>query len=185
MAGKLLVSCLRLNSRVLPMRMMSSDVPYQPHYLTKIGKREIVGYGMNGEPHYMDLWDYPFPSIRFKEITPDLQVLKDKEKGDWKKLSLDEKKTLYRASFCQTFAELDAPDGYWKCIIGCVLIGISLALWIFMYIKFYVYSPLPESFSPESQAAQLKRLRQLDVNPIWGINKRTPEELAKKKKKEE
>lgn len=77
MAGKLLVTCLRLNSRVVPSRMMSSvheEVPFVPPYVKKIGKREIVGFGMNGEPHYMDLWDYPFPSIRFKEMTPDLEV---------------------------------------------------------------------------------------------------------------
>ncbi|CAG5081766.1 Similar to COX4I1: Cytochrome c oxidase subunit 4 isoform 1 [Cotesia congregata] len=104
----------------------------------------------------------------------------EKEKGDWKKLSLAEKKELYRASFCQTFAELEAPDGHWKAIIGCVCIGISIALWMFMYVKFNVYSPLPESFSKENQAAQLKRIRLLDINPIWGFNKRTPEELAKK-----
>ncbi|KAH0535529.1 cytochrome c oxidase subunit 4 isoform 1, mitochondrial-like [Cotesia glomerata] len=183
MAGKLLVTCLRLNSRVVPSRMMSSvheEVPFVPPYVKKIGKREIVGYGINGEPHYMDLWDYPFPSIRFKEMTPDLEALREKEKGDWKKLSLIEKKELYRASFCQTFAELEAPDGHWKAIIGCVCIGISIALWMFLYIKFNVYSPLPESFSKENQAAQLKRIRLLDMNPIWGFNKRTPEELAKK-----
>ncbi|KAG8038093.1 hypothetical protein G9C98_006418 [Cotesia typhae] len=165
MAGKLLVTCLRLNSRVVPSRMMSSvheEVPFVPPYFKKIGKREIVGFGINGEPHYMDLWDYPFPSIRFKEMTPDLE------------------KELYRASFCQTFAELEAPDGHWKAIVGCVCIGISIAMWMFMYIRFNVYSPLPESFSPENQAAQLKRIRLLDINPIWGINKRTPEELAKK-----
>ena len=43
-----------------------------------------------------------------------LQALREKEKGDWKKLTLEEKKTLYRASFCQTFAEMEAGDGDWK-----------------------------------------------------------------------
>lgn len=38
---------------------------------------------------------------------------------------------------------------------------------------FSVYSPLPESFSEERQLAQLDRIRKLDINPIWGINKRT------------
>jgi len=36
---------------------------------TKIGTREVVGYGMNGEEIYVDNVHYPFPSIRFKEDT--------------------------------------------------------------------------------------------------------------------
>ena len=38
-------------------------------------------------------------------------VLKEKEKGDWKKLTKEEKKVLYRASFCQIIIEVEAPTG--------------------------------------------------------------------------
>ncbi|XP_034947294.1 cytochrome c oxidase subunit 4 isoform 1, mitochondrial-like [Chelonus insularis] len=171
MAGKLLVTCLRNYNRV-PIRFSSHAHGELPHWRHKIGNREIVGYGVNGEPTYLDLFDYPFPAVRFREITPDLQVLKEKEKGDWKKLTLDEKKMLYRASFCQTFAELDAPTGEWKFIIGCGCIGISIALWMFIMLKLYAYPPLPPSVSEEAQIEQFKRIRLLDINPIWGINKR-------------
>ena len=64
-----------------------------------------------------------------------LQVLREKEKGDWKKLSIQEKKALYRASFCQTFAEIQAPTGEWKSIIGMTLIGMSAGIWLYIYFK--------------------------------------------------
>lgn len=44
-------------------------------YLDKLGNREIVGFGYNGDPVYLDRWDCPMPAIRFKEITPDVKVL--------------------------------------------------------------------------------------------------------------
>jgi len=135
----------------------------------KIGNREVVGFGCNSEPIYIDTTDFPMPAIRFKEVTPDIQALRDKEKGDWKKLTTEEKKQLYRASFRQTFAELEAPSGEWKLIIGWLGIGISLATWIMVWLKKYVYPPLPNSFSPESREAQLQRARLLDMQPITGL----------------
>jgi hypothetical protein len=64
-----------------------------------------------------------------------MQMLREKEKGDWKKLTLAEKKTLYRASFAQTLSEIEAPTSDWKAIIAGSLFGISLALWGFMWMK--------------------------------------------------
>lgn len=66
-----------------------------------------------------------------------LQVLREKEKGDWKKLSIQEKKALYRASFCQTFSEMEAPTGEWKSIAGMTLIATSAGIWLFIYFKFF------------------------------------------------
>lgn len=132
MAGKNLLVSLR-RSYVQGVRLYSSsDVPPVNH---KYGNREIVGYGMNGEAAYLDLEDFPYPAIRYKEVTPDIQVLKEKEKADWKKLSINEKKELYRASFCQTFIEIDAPTGEWKSITGLTAVGVALALWVFIALK--------------------------------------------------
>ena len=58
----------------------------------KIGNREVVGFGLTGAYEYFDRMDFPYPSIRFREIKGDLLPLKEKEKGDWKKLTIDEKK---------------------------------------------------------------------------------------------
>lgn len=44
-------------------------------YRQKIGNREIVGFGLTGEPSYIDWHSFPFPSIRFREFGPELTVL--------------------------------------------------------------------------------------------------------------
>ncbi|KAJ8923874.1 hypothetical protein NQ315_006650 [Exocentrus adspersus] len=136
---------------------------------TLIGKREIVGFGFNGEPNYVDRTDFPLPAIRWKEPSPDVLTLREKEKGDWKLLSIEEKKALYRASFCQTFAEFKAPTGEWKSVIGLGLVFISVAFWIFYGMKVFVYSPLPDSFKKENREAQLRRIIDLQMNPVEGI----------------
>ena len=46
---------------------------------------------------------------RFREDSPEILKLREKEKGDWKKLTIAEKKVLYRSSFCQTIAEVTNP----------------------------------------------------------------------------
>lgn len=47
---------------------------YDPE-LAKIGNREVVGYGLNGMPSYIDRPDVPAPAIRFKpNDAPGIQV---------------------------------------------------------------------------------------------------------------
>lgn len=56
------------------------------------GNRDIVGYGFNGNPVYIDREEWPAPAVRFKENTAEVQALQAKEKGDWKAMTLEEKK---------------------------------------------------------------------------------------------
>lgn len=65
------------------------------------------------------------------------QKLREKEKGDWRKLTKQEKKTLYRASFRQTFAEFKAPNGEWKLCIAGAVTALGLALWIAIWMRTY------------------------------------------------
>jgi hypothetical protein len=58
----------------------------------RIGNREIVGYGLKGKPEYFDTVMFPCPSIRWEADTPEIAELRKKEKGDWKQLSVAEKK---------------------------------------------------------------------------------------------
>merc|ERR1719382_2026857 len=132
----------------LSSRSMGGHVgPPIPMQKVNIGKREVVGYGGNGESTYIDTVMAPFPAIRFKEDVGDVAKLREKEKGDWKKMTLEEKKALYRASFCQTLVEVEAPTGEWKSILGVVLVGISIGIWGYMWMKKFVYSDLPESIT--------------------------------------
>ena len=52
-------------------------------------------------------------------------------------MTTHEKKELYRAAFCQTFAEAYAPTGEWKAILGLTLICISTGLWGFIWLTTY------------------------------------------------
>lgn len=109
----------------------------QEIYADKIGKREIVGFGYNGMPAYADRPDFALPAIRWREDTPEIKVLRQKEQGDWKKLTKHEKKALYRASFCQTFAEFKAPTGEWKCAAAAAALATTLALWFAVWMRLY------------------------------------------------
>ena len=65
------------------------------------------------------------------------QMLREKEKGDWKKMTLEEKKTLYRASFCQTFAESEAHSNEFIGDFGQVFFFIGVGLWFYIWmVKF-------------------------------------------------
>ncbi|XP_046666047.1 cytochrome c oxidase subunit 4 isoform 1, mitochondrial-like [Homalodisca vitripennis] len=169
----LLLRSSRVLQRVSALNPAASYASHAPAHKepSPIGNREVVGFGFNGAANYVDRADFPLPAIRFKTVTPDIQALREKEKGDWKKLTLEEKKQLYRASFCQTFAEMDAPTGEWKTITGCTLFFMSLALWVFMGMKLFVYpKELPPTFSEERQQAQLQRMIDISVNPVEGIS---------------
>lgn len=63
---------------------------HQPH--PRIGRREIVGYGINGQPAYFDNAIYPMPSVRWAEDDEAVAKLRQKAKGDWASLTADEKK---------------------------------------------------------------------------------------------
>jgi hypothetical protein len=63
---------------------------------------------------------------------------------------VEEKKALYRASFCQTFAEFQAPTGQWKGVVGWGLLLVSLSVWMYMGMKLFGQShnlQLPNSTS--------------------------------------
>lgn len=90
MAGRLLQLTER-SLKLAPMVARAQQVAAF-HGRSRIGKREVVGYGMNGEYAYIDQPEFPAPAIRYQEPTPEIEKLRQKEKGDWKNLSLEEKK---------------------------------------------------------------------------------------------
>lgn len=137
----------------------------------RIGNREIVGYGLKGRPEYFDLVMFPCPSIRWEADTPQIAQLRNKEKSDWKQLSVEEKKQLYRASFRQTFEEFTAPTGLWKWAFGWTL--ISLASFVLVYDGWrricYRFDG-PDSRSDEKLTRQLQYHIAARQGPMTGLS---------------
>lgn len=76
MASRMMALAVRSTSKA-PLSLVAaraSSSSAQAEQLVKIGNRDVVGYGWNGEPIYQDRVDYPMPAIRFKENTPDVLV---------------------------------------------------------------------------------------------------------------
>lgn len=85
----------------------------------------------------MDRLDYWYPAIRFRKDDNVILSVREKEKGDWKNLTVEEKKLLYRYSFRQTLSEFNAPTCYWKLILSIMLSVISLPLFYATFLKVY------------------------------------------------
>jgi len=126
---------------------------------------------MNGEYEYYDRKDYLFPAIRYSEPCNESIALHEKEKGDWSKLTIEEKKALYRHSFRHTFEEISAPDGNWKLYLSSMLISVGLAFWMWWGIQTFVHGkkgPIP-SHSDEYMKEQLYLMLMLHNNPVQGV----------------
>ena len=136
----------------------------------KLGNRDVVGWGFNGTASYVDREEYPMPAVRFKENTPDVMALREKEKGDWKNLTLEEKKALYRASFCQTFAEMTAPSGEWKSVLAAVLTALALSGWTIIFMKKFVYGDMPHTITREWQENQMNRMLAQGQGRVEGLS---------------
>ena len=139
-------------------------------YYPKLGNRDIVAYGWNSIPTYADRAEFPCPPVRYKENSKEIDALRVKEKGDWKTLSLADKKALYRASFRQTFAEFQAPTGEWKAVIGMIFMAFSVTGLVYTWIKHHVLPPMPETISAEWQEKQLEKMIRQRQGAVEGIS---------------
>lgn len=68
MAGRLLAGRLRPVVQIQKCGLFTEE---------RIGNRDVVGFGYNGEPTYLDRVDFPMPAIRWKENTPDVMVRRE------------------------------------------------------------------------------------------------------------
>ena len=137
-----------------------------------LGNRDIVGFGHSGSADYMDRNDFPCPAVRWKANSAEVMALKEKEKGDWKNLTIADKKALYRASFRQTYAELNAPTGEWKFYIAAIMLSMIVTGWMVMWMEKYVYPPLSPTVTPEYNEYLVDRMIKQGVGPITGISSR-------------
>jgi len=145
-----------------PIPLEPSEQKFRDTYHPKIGNRDIVGYGRNGTYSYIDCMMYPYPAVRWEQNTGNTEALMKKAQGDWKNLTVDEKKSIYRHSFCQTFAELKAPTGEWK-IVACIVITmLTASCWFYLYMRNFVLDAmLPATITRDhAQKAMAKMISQ-------------------------
>merc|ERR1712211_214347 len=118
---------------------------------------------------YVDSVMSPFPVIRFKEDKGEIAVLREKEKGDWKKLTLEEKSPV-PGIFLPNPGRSGGTHWRVEINIGCVLISVSVGLWGYLWMKAYVYPPSPETITNEEKMkAQIDRMIAMRVNPFEGL----------------
>jgi cytochrome c oxidase subunit 4 len=139
------------------------------HGREKAVGRLQVGYFLNGEPTYSDRMDFPYPAIRFQKDEGPIAQLREKEKGDWKKLTLEEKKALYRASFCATMTEARAPNGHWKLITALTLVSLVTSMWFTIFFKHFGTDPQLESYSNENKEKMMERMFDVMTEPVTGF----------------
>lgn len=148
--------------------MLSVHKVARPLYRLKIGNREVVGPSSSGLEDYFDRVDYPCPPIRFKEPTAEYLALREKEKKDWRSLTLAEKKSLYRMSFCQTFKEMEAPNCEGRRIFGNVLMLLCVPILTFVIMKKTVFPPLPSTMSDDGKKAMVRWYIDARTDPLDG-----------------
>ncbi|KAL4235077.1 oxidoreductase [Mactra antiquata] len=136
---------------------------YYPH----LGNRDIVGPSYGTSYDYLDCPDLPMPAVRWGANTPEVLQLREKETGDWKNLSLEEKKQLYRNSYRQTFAEIEAPTGEWKRIlyIFCYITAAAT-----VYLIYYANTvPRPSTLNKDHQQEMVATMLMRNNGPITGL----------------
>ena len=100
-----------------------------------LGNRDIVGYGVHGNPEYFDREEVPFPGVRFLANTPEVLKLRQKETGDWTKLSLEDKKACMQHDLQR---------------ILCINLRIYLKLSSSKIIQYYLYTWSTQCTEPAS-----------------------------------
>ncbi|XP_006826077.1 cytochrome c oxidase subunit 4 isoform 1, mitochondrial-like [Saccoglossus kowalevskii] len=121
---------------------------------------------------YEDRTDYPAPHVRFTkdaELAEDLKALRKKEAGDWKNLTADEKRALYRLAFHKSYADMKAPTGEWKVILGGVCFALAVSAGIYMFQKDYILPEPPHTLNEDWQAQLRDYMIRMHNNPIEGI----------------
>jgi len=141
-----------------PIPLPAAEQEFRDKYHPRIGNRDIVGFGRNGAYSYVDCLMYPYPAVRWEQNTGESEALMKKAQGDWKNLSNDEMKALYRHSFRQTYSEMKAPDGEWKFVWAIVVAMLTLSCWVYMFMRNNVLiAMLPPTMTREHAQKQVKR----------------------------
>ncbi|XP_056155417.1 cytochrome c oxidase subunit 4 isoform 1, mitochondrial [Lampris incognitus] len=122
-------------------------------------------------PQYVCRLDTPLPDIPFvRELTNQQGELKDKERGDWKTLTKEEKLALYRLAHQYSYAEMRQGSSEWKTVLGGVFFLLGLSGVLVWWYRAYVFGPVPHTLSPDWIEKQTQRMIDMRVNPVHGFS---------------
>jgi len=88
--------------------------------------------------------------------TAEQETLKEKEKGSWKDLTIEEKKAIYRMTFPLTISEINASNGEWKYVLGGVMSFVSVGIFLSVITKQYFGPQPPYTYTKEWQELDRK-----------------------------
>ncbi|TGZ84942.1 cytochrome c oxidase subunit IV, partial [Ascodesmis nigricans] len=99
--------------------------------------------------------------------------LKDRMKGNWKELSVLEKKASYYVAFGPHGPRTLPPPGEWKKVVMYTLASVGLTGFFFLTRELGA-RPAPKTMTPEWQEASNERMRAQAVEPLTGISSEYP-----------
>lgn len=144
--------------------------PYVPWYRQKIGNREVVGPSASGQEVYYDRIDVICPPIKWKPPSELMSKLQAMEKGDWRKMSIADKKQLYRLNFCQTLKEVEAPSYTFRRVLGATLLALCPPILAFVALKLTVFPPPIEAYSDQAKKQLVRFMIDSRAEPMDGIS---------------
>jgi cytochrome c oxidase subunit 4 len=148
-----------------------TDIPLEEkeRIYPQIGNRDIVGPSPVSMIYSEEI-DAPLPAIRWGSNTPEILALREKEKGDWHDLSIAEMKQLYRHSFRQTLAEIEASTGEGKRLLYFCLYAVALTTILMLWNRAVAYKGKEEAFfTTDHTTERIKRMINEYNMPYTGI----------------
>ncbi|KAJ3028291.1 Cytochrome c oxidase subunit 5A [Rhizophlyctis rosea] len=107
--------------------------------------------------------------------------LAEAQKGDWKNLSLEQKRAAYWIAYGAYGARSPKDPGMWKKVTLWTSAGVGLAVTLWWFWKEY-YVPEIKTMTPEWKEAEYRRDVELKRNPYSGAYAQYMRELEKQGK---
>ncbi|CAL8399384.1 unnamed protein product [Arctogadus glacialis] len=120
---------------------------------------------------YLCRLDTPLSDVPYeRDLTNEQRALKEKEKGDWGKLTKEEKLALYRLAHQHSYCEMRQGSSEWKTVLGGVFFMLGFSGLLVWWQRVYVFGEVPHTLSPEWIEKQTQRMIDMQVNPVQGFS---------------